>query len=304
MTDPLYAAEIRRHVLALREALVRFDENLKADELMQRAVPFFLLEDEEIAQARQDQEVMVLHIRNPDVYAEYYGTNPHERPFEEQYGIRPEDAHEALYRVAFLRKRLEQRMADGEKVWEADPAPDVYLDRAKVRILDLSANDGWMAVNLGQLGYTVDCVDLHPGNCEIAERRTAAGAPGIGEVWCGDLHDAPTQLAGWPGGTQGDIGYDVVVCFETVEHTADPDATLEAMVALCKPGGRLYLSTPFEAVERGNLDNWAHVEPKGHVRVFRAQDFEALCERHGTVKRFEVGPDRVMVAEVEPRGTG
>lgn len=283
MTDALYAAEVRRHVLALREALVRHDENLAADELLQRCVPFFLLDDPEIAQAREDQRQMVLHIRDPAAYQHYYGTNPHERPFEQQYGVRPEDAHEHIHRVAFLRDRL------------------AHLDAATLRIIDLSANDGWMAVNLGQLGYSVDCVDLHPGNCELARRRKADGAPGIGEVADPmDLHDAPERLAGWPGGRKGDVGYDAVICFETIEHVADPDATLEAMVALCKPGGRLYVSTPFEAVERGNLPNWAHVEPKGHVRVFRSQDFEALLERHGTIKRFEVGPDRVMVAEVEP----
>lgn len=279
MTDQLYAEEVKRHLLALREALVRHDENLAADELMQNAVPFFLLDDPDVIRARGDQREMVLHIREPEMYTLYYGTNPHERPFEEQYRIQPEQAHEALYRVAFLRDRLEATSHEG--------------DRHQLRILDLSANDGWMAVNLGTLGYSVDCVDLHPGNCELALRRRADGATGVREVWCGNLHDAPNVGL-------FDGGYDVVVCFETIEHVEDPDKTLAAMARLCRPGGRLFVSTPFEAVEKGNLPNWDHVEPKGHVRVFRSQDFEQLLERHGVIRRFEVGPDRVMVAEVVP----
>lgn len=279
MTDALYAAEVRRHVLALREALVRHDENLKADELLQRSIPYYLFDDPEIARARDEQRQMVLHIRDPEAYAAYYGANPHERPFEDQYGIRPEDAHEHLYRVMFLREGLKRQCE------AAGITPD------KLPALDLSANDGWMAVNLGQLGYVVDCVDLHPGNCAIAEQRKAAGTKGIGEVFNMDLHDK-CVLSLDP--------YDAVVLFETIEHVADPDDTMEKLIMAVKDGGRAYLSTPFEAVEQGNLPNWAHVEPKGHVRAFRAKDFEALLERHGTVKRLEVGPDRVMVAEVEP----
>lgn len=281
MSNPareLYASEVKRHVLALREALVRHDENLAADDLMQRCVPYYLLDDPEIVKAREDQAQMVLHIRDPAAYAEYYGNNPYERPFELQYGIEPKVAHEALYRVQFLRDGLKRQC-------EAASALPSTLS-----ILDLSANDGWMAVNLGQLGYTLDCCDMHPGNCALAEKRRAGGVPGIGQVGCMDLHDAD----------QFSRTYDVVVLFETIEHVADPDRTLETMRELCMPGGRLYVSTPFEAVEQGNLPKWDHVEPKGHVRAFRAKDFEQLLERHGEVKRFEVGPDRVMVAELAP----
>lgn len=283
MTDPgreLYAAELERHVLALREALVRHDENLKADDLMQ-SVPYLVWDRPAIATAREEQRQMVLHIRDPEAYEHYYGTNPHERPFEEQYGIRPEDAHEALYRIRFLREALERLRL----------APPEALTPQELRIIDLSANDGFMAVNLGQLAYTVDCVDLHPGNCAIARQRKADGAVGIREVLQADLHQAPDLIAS---------GYDVVVCFETVEHVVDPDRTLEAMGRLAKPDGRIYVSTPFEAVEQGNLPAWDLVEPKGHVRAFRAKDFEQLLERHGEIKRLEIGPDRVMVAEVTP----
>jgi hypothetical protein len=95
-------------VLELREILVRFDENLKAHALMQECVPYFIDDAAHplIARAREDQARMVDHIVG-DSYATYYSENPHERPFEEQYGIEPAVAHEHLHRVAYLRAWLE-----------------------------------------------------------------------------------------------------------------------------------------------------------------------------------------------------
>jgi hypothetical protein len=185
----LYAAEIERHVLALRESLVRHDENLKAWYLLE-SVPYFIQDRPAIIKARRDQYAMVRHALQPgeqapsdrvaDVYGDYYATNPHERTFEEQYGLSPELAHQHMHRVAFLREGLKRQCES------AGVTPD------KLKVLDLSANDGWMAVNLGQLGYTTDCVDLHPGNCEVARARKGARR-GIGQVLCCDLHCDPAR---------------------------------------------------------------------------------------------------------------
>jgi hypothetical protein len=97
-------------VLELREILVRHDENLAAHHLMQHCVPYFIDDaaHPQIQRARADQAAMVDHIVG-DTYATYYGANPHERPFEEQYGIEAGQAHEYLHRVRFLRGWLEER---------------------------------------------------------------------------------------------------------------------------------------------------------------------------------------------------
>jgi 2-polyprenyl-3-methyl-5-hydroxy-6-metoxy-1,4-benzoquinol methylase len=280
----LYAEEIVRHVLALRECLVRHDENLKAWQLLE-AAPYFCAGHPELEQARKDQFAMVRHILEPDTYGNYYAENAHERPFEEQYGITPEVAHEHLYRVAFLREGLRR-----QENLEAG---------LRLQVCDLSANDGWMAVNLAgsELVHAprVDCVDLHPGNCDLARER-AEGCDVICDVHCGDLHDYRGRMDGFL--------YDAVVLFETLEHVPDPRATLRHMVELCRPGGRLYVSTPQEAIEQGNVPNWAHVEPKGHVRVFTVDTLGQLLSEYGKIERFQRGPDRTMVAEVTPHPAG
>lgn len=279
----LYHQDVVRRILALREDLVRHDENLAAFHLLDKCVPYFVRHHPDIEAARRDQHAMVEHVLDDaagQAYRDYYASNPHERPFEEQYGIEPEVAHEYLPRVQFLRDGLAMQLGSSQKP-------------SNLKILDVSANDGWMAVNLGQLGYVVDCVDLHPGNCEIARQRRSARA-GVGAVVEADLHELPVH------GLLHEK-YDAVVCFETLEHVAEPEYTLMVLRNLVADGGRIYISTPFGATEEGNVPNWAHVEPKGHVRAVLPEDQKEWIDPIGDIVRGEIGADRVMCVEIAPR---
>lgn len=271
MIADFLAREAEHHLLALRELLVRFDENEKAHDLMQ-AAPYWIAERPAVRQAREDQAEMTAHARDPETYAAYYADNPHERPFEQQYGIAAERAHEHLYRVHFLR----QGLAAEER---RDPDPSA------LSMVDLSANDGWLAENLAQLGYTVDCVDLNAG-CVARARERKQREPRIGAIDQADF----TRF------TLPD--YDVVVLFETIEHVPDVERALDVACGLVRPGGTLYISTPDGAVEGGNLPEWDRVERKGHLRAIPAAEFRALLEPLGEVEAFEVGPDRVACARV------
>lgn len=279
MTDhhrDLYAAEVERHVLALRECLVRFDENLKAHRLLE-SVPYIATDRPAIVQARSDQREMVLHALHPEAYEAYYRDNPNERPFEEQYGIEAARAHEGIYRVAWLRDRLPK----------IEPDAGCLLE-----VLDLSANDGWMAENLhGHLdevgvGARFTCVDLNTGACERARKR-----PGVDRVVQGDFMTVKV-------GRTKTHDFNAVLFLETVEHLPDPAKALQRAASLVAPGGRLFVSTPNGAVEDGNLDTWARVERKGHLHSLRAKDFQALLSAVGTVEDLALGPDGVLLGEV------
>lgn len=278
------AMAAEQHLLALREILVRCDENLKAHDLMQRCVPYFL-EDEaypRIAQARTDQAAMVRHVTDgAEAYAAYYSSNSHEAPFEEQYGVKPMDAHERIPRAGLLRSAL----LENKRVVPADGANPVLLDCA--------CNDGWMGANLaGIVDY--HGLDLNPDCIDRARGRHIRRA----KFAVGDLHQAAELTAD----IRPEAGYDVVVCFECIEHVPDPDATLEVLASLVRPGGQLFVSTPAGAVEQGNLPTWWHVEPKGHVRVYTPRTFTALLEPHGTVDGVALGPDQVLVARLTVPG--
>lgn len=254
-------------VLELRELLVRFDENLKANTLLQECVPYFLeSEHPQITCARLEQAQMVDHIVG-DSYQQYYSTNEHEKPFEEQYRMQPEEAHEYLHRVAFLREWLEAH-------------PDKPLS-----LLDVACNDGWMAKNLeGLVTYTG--VDLNPTNIDRARARKVPGA-------CFMVDYAENMDCG---------PFDVVTAFELIEHVKDPDAVLAAMVANCQPGGSLFVSTPYGACTSGDLPRWWHVEPKGHVRAYTPETFGDLLQRHGEcdgILMHKASQGALMVARVQ-----
>ena len=260
--EELLAAEVEHHVLALRELLVRFDENMKAWWLL-NAVPYWCAERPAIVKAREDQREMVLHALDEDAYAAYYANNPGEHPFEHQFGVPPERGHERIPRLAYLREHLQ-------------PAS---------KVLDLSGNDGGFAANLAMAGHTVDCMDLNPDCCERARQR-----PGVGIVWEGDLRTPPLGIP-WQ-------EYDAVVLFEVIEHLPDPGEELARIAARLKAGTAMFVSTPCGAVERGNLPAWADVIRKGHLWSLTPAMFLAALERCGHVVDISLGPDNVMIGRV------
>lgn len=283
--EDLYRQDVARRIYALNEDLGRHDENLGRYYLLAKCVPYFLREEpimreeldrtyESVKHALPEEELRP-EDRDRDLARDYYASNANERPFEEQYGIATAEAHR-IPRIAWLIERL-----------GAPPG----LGR-EARILDLSANDAFMAARLALEGLRVDCLDLNPGNIKIALERKEQD-PRIGRIEEGDLHDAPTLFEAG--------SYDAVVLFETVEHLGAPERAVATVRDLVKPGGHLYLSTPLGAVEQGNVPGWATVEPKGHVRTFTRQEFIDLAATAGKVTDSYMGPDRVMCAEVAVR---
>jgi 2-polyprenyl-3-methyl-5-hydroxy-6-metoxy-1,4-benzoquinol methylase len=277
----LYEGEVKRHVLALHEALCRHDENFGALKLLTEACPYFLRRDPEIESLAEDQRQKVLHLLDPAAYRAYYGDNPKEAPFEQMYGVRPEDAHGVLPRVMFLHHFI---AADLQRIGKAP---------GEFRVLDLACNDGMLGVNLWQhFGVQVDGVDLN-GHCiERAIRRYAAcGQPGFLDKRQAEDYAMASPRAGT---------YDAVVAFELIEHVRDPGYLIGAMKHAMKPDGRLYVSTPNGAVEQGVLTpaEFNRIEPKGHVRAWTQEDLiEALQEAGCQVRDVKLGIDDVLVAQ-------
>lgn len=107
LSEQVKADETVKHVLALRELLVRHDENLKALQLLE-AAPYYVEHHPAIHQARLDQREMVLHATDPAAYSSYYRANPNEAAFELQ-GVPIEAAHDRFARLLFLRRGLDDQ---------------------------------------------------------------------------------------------------------------------------------------------------------------------------------------------------
>jgi glycosyltransferase involved in cell wall biosynthesis len=158
-----------------------------------------------------------------------------------------------------------------------------------VRILDLGSHDfyvsTWLARQLKAKGIEahIDGIELHPGAVSIAQRRIDEEEI-EGKVVCGDALNAAEHF---------DAGtYDAVVLFELIEHVPEPQALLEAAERMCKPDGRVYVSTPNGTFGEGNNPH--------HLRVYRAHDLADALRRRGQLEDMVVGEDGVTVAAYTP----
>jgi 2-polyprenyl-3-methyl-5-hydroxy-6-metoxy-1,4-benzoquinol methylase len=127
-------------------------------------------------------------------------------------------------------------------------------------VLDAGCGEGYGARLLAELGGARRCVGIDIDERTIAAARETYGNGEALEFEAGDVTRLPFE----------DASFDVVTCFETVEHvSAQRDAVAE-LARVLRPGGLLLISSP----NRG-------VYPPGnpfHERELTAAEFEALLK--------------------------
>ncbi len=261
-------------ILLQREVLVRHDENLKALHLLE-SVPYIVAEHPELVKARADQRENCKHALKPDEYARWYMDEPKESTVDDEYVPEIGD---------FIPRA--KRLLEGLREQEQE------LGR-KPELLDLGSNDMWIAAYLWKQGrYVADGVELNRQSVEKGERRRKR-FKFPGRLIQGDLHDA-AKLTGQR--------YDAVSLFEVLEHVPDPARTLDVCEKLLRPGGRVYISTPNGAYERGQLNGWARVERKGHLRAIPIHDMIETVLHRGRLEYGELQHDeRVSFVSYTPR---
>lgn len=159
-----------------------------------------------------------------------------------------------------------------------------------MRILDLGAHDGfvsdWIVRQLRANGVTdIHCDGVEANSTGVARFNERMERLGVTGVCHRGLAEDAERLC--------EIGsYDAVVAFEVIEHVPDVDEFLRVCEAMCRPGGRVYLSTPDGCFGDGNNPH--------HLRVYRSIDLFELCRRRGEVVDMTVGFDTVTVIAYEP----
>lgn len=279
-------ADIIGAVLMLRETLVRHDENLKAWNLM-NAVPYLVEDDPLIVHAKAAQRENVLHALKPDEYQRWYEDVPKESTIDDEM---VDSVGDYIERARFTLEGLAEQEAE--------------LGR-KPRVLDMGGNDMWLACYLWRNGhYEADGVELNKDSVEKGRVRMAKfGAPG--RLVQGNILNA-RELLGVDHEATGQNGavepYDAVLLFEVLEHVPDVDEALAACEAVLRPNGRVYLTTPAGAFERGNIERWSVVERKGHLRALKPSQFAELLTRRGAVDDYRIHQmDRLTFARYRPR---
>lgn len=72
--------------------------------------------------------------------------------------------------------------------------------------------------------------------------------------------------------------YDFVTCTEVVEHLPQPGQTLEALLAMLKPGGWLGIMTKL-VIDREAFTRWHYKNDPTHISFFSRSTFEWLASR-------------------------
>jgi SAM-dependent methyltransferase len=145
-------------------------------------------------------------------------------------------------------------------------------------VLDVGDTDGLLLRDLGKRGIGFNLSDAAIRNI------TANGI----EAVQGDAHSLP-----FPAGS-----FDVVLCFETLEHVESQHAVLLELARVCRPGGRCFVSIPW--VPRTVVHPIASDGERGQQHVFELSrdDFAALV----THTPFRLVYEDVCRLFAQPRG--
>lgn len=84
-------------------------------------------------------------------------------------------------------------------------------------------------------------------------------------------------LMDWP---PSDWQFDVITCFEVIEHVDEAEKLVAKFAELLKPGGILVCSVPNEAI-LPHADSSNHF----HKRHYLPQDFDELIEKHFKIEK-------------------
>jgi SAM-dependent methyltransferase len=123
------------------------------------------------------------------------------------------------------------------------------------RVLDAACGEGYGSALLATTAESVTGVDIDEHTLSHARSRH----PGPDFV-AADVRELPFE----------DGSFDLVVCFETIEHVPDPETVLDELRRVMAATGLLLVSTP-------NKHQYL-VENKFHEREFFHEEFVALLE--------------------------
>jgi len=189
---------------------------------------------------------------------------------------------------------VETKDGDAENVHELIPrfgwGFDMVDELKPSTLLDLGTLDGSFPITIAR-HYGIPCagVDLTKDGINLArERAKRLNVPAVFAQ--GTIEDTLKELI-----AEGKK-FDMITCFEVIEHVKDPKELLSLIDGVLAPGGTVLISTPdFESPLYGKDDE----ANKCHVRLYTTadEDYEAV-NKYGNVRKAtsitkEIGKQRI-----------
>ena len=84
-------------------------------------------------------------------------------------------------------------------------------------------------------------------------------------------------------GDYEEASFDVIMCFNTIEHVSRPDHLMEQMANRLRPNGALVVGTHDIECENylGEGVNWKHIKPAEHLYYFSKDTLDLLGRKYG-----------------------
>jgi 2-polyprenyl-6-hydroxyphenyl methylase/3-demethylubiquinone-9 3-methyltransferase len=143
------------------------------------------------------------------------------------------------------------------------------------RALDVGCGGGLFSEALAAEGADVTGIDLAPASIDIARSHAASGGLRIRYECIGAAELAAAEPA----------GFDVVTCFELLEHVPYPRGIVAACAAALKPGGAAFFSTInrnpksflLAIVAAEHVLRWVPRGTHEYLKLIRPSELAAWC---------------------------
>ena len=256
--DNAYLAQANAIALGnLAEYLIRNDEPKKALDLLECA-PWNLQDHPIVIQLERRLAPVAKHLVDSAAYQKFYETDT-ETGFVTSPDSWLDPVKGSLARVRWAANWL-----------------NTYAPNATV--LDTGCMDGIIGVPLMLAcpGIRYVGVDIYQKSIDTFRKRLdEKGLAGRAKLF---RMDSISEL-------EGEGPFDVGLWFEVIEHVPDPVAEMRRILAHLKPGGHLFVTTPWGSFDVGHppekTDLGTPRDSRGHVRAMTARDVAGVCEQAG-----------------------
>jgi len=238
--------------------LVRNDETQKAMRVLE-LLPHNMQDHPLVAELEKWNAKMRRHLTDSTAYQSFYEDL-------EAVGAVPSKEEELTYETCNARTRF---FLDYLARW-----------RPAARVCEIGSFDGITLIPLLRSLPDVTAVAVEAQ--KDAANRLYERAKRFGLLKTADGKDRLTVLHQLDGPGQDEVGaFDAVFFCEVIEHVPDAVEAIRRLLTYLKPDGRLFMSTPWGAFDRGFPADIAKRDPRGHVRAMMPRDVVEAVEAAG-----------------------
>lgn len=180
---------------------------------------------------------------------------------------KPEEMH--LHYTDAYHRLISAAGDNASKRWKARRA-DLALYKESGVLLDLGCSSGSFLESMGDKSWELHGIEMSLDCAKEAEARCGA------QVFVGDILDAPFPSE----------SFDVVTCFDVLEHLYDPRGVLERVGAWLKPDGIFYIQVPnIDSAEANVFGSfWQGLELPRHLFHYSPESLKFLAQSVGLLE--------------------